>query len=49
MQNLLVFFNKQIIKKWYKQLPKNVTIYDSLEELKKSNSKAHLIISDESY
>ena len=34
-------------QKWYKQLPKNVTIYDSLEELKKSNSKAHLIISDE--
>ena len=33
-------------KKWYKQLPKNVTIYNSLEELKKSNSKAHLIISD---
>ena len=34
-------------QKWYKQLPKNVTIYDSLEDLKKSNSKAHLIISDE--
>ena len=34
-------------QKWYKQLPKNVTIYDSLEELKKSNSKAHLIISEE--
>ena len=34
-------------QKWYKQLPKNVTIYDSLEELKKSNSIAHLIISDE--
>ena len=34
-------------KKWYKELPKNVTIYNSLEELKKSNSKAHLIISDE--
>ena len=34
-------------QKWYKQLPKNVTIYYSLEELKKSNSKAHLIISDE--
>ncbi|MDA8721251.1 cobalamin biosynthesis protein [Nitrosopumilus sp.] len=34
-------------QKWYKQLPKNVTIYDSLEELKESNSKAHLIISDE--
>ena len=33
-------------QKWYKQLPKNVTIYDSLEDLKKSNSKAHLIISD---
>jgi cobalt-precorrin 5A hydrolase len=34
-------------KKWYKELPKNVIIYDTLEELKKSNSKAHLIISDE--
>ncbi len=34
-------------KKWYKELPKNVKIYDSLDELKKSNSKAHLIISDE--
>ena len=33
-------------KKWYKELPKNVKIYDSLDELKKSNSKAHLIISD---
>ena len=33
-------------KKWYKELPKNVIIYNSLEELKKSNSKAHLIISD---
>ena len=33
-------------KKWYKKLPKNVTIYNSLEELKKSNSKAYLIISD---
>ena len=33
-------------KKWYKELPKNVTIYNSLKELKKSNSKAHLIISD---
>ncbi|MFQ5782334.1 MAG: cobalt-precorrin 5A hydrolase [Nitrosopumilus sp.] len=33
-------------KKWYKVLPKNVTIYDSLEDLKKSNSKAYLIISD---
>ena len=33
-------------KKWYKELPKNVTVYDSLEDLKKSKSKAHLIISD---
>ena len=33
-------------RKWYKELPKNVKIYDSLEELKKSKSKAHLIISD---
>ncbi len=33
-------------KKWYKELPKNVTIYNSLEELKKSNSKAYIIISD---
>ena len=33
-------------KEWYKQLPKNVKIYDSLDELKKSNSKTHLIISD---
>ena len=33
-------------KKWYKKLPKNVIIYKSLEELKRSNSKAHLIISD---
>ena len=33
-------------RKWYKELPKNVKIYGSLEELKKSKSKAHLIISD---
>ena len=33
-------------KKWFKELPKNVTVYDSLEDLKKSKSKAHLIISD---
>ncbi|MCV0393606.1 MAG: cobalamin biosynthesis protein [Nitrosopumilus sp.] len=34
-------------KNWYKNLPKNVTIYDDFEQLKKSNSKAYLIISDE--
>ncbi len=33
-------------KNWYKKLPKNVLIYDNFDELKKSNSKAHLIISD---
>ncbi|MEX0861793.1 cobalt-precorrin 5A hydrolase [Nitrosopumilus sp.] len=33
-------------KEWYKTLPKNVSIYESIEDLKKSNSKACLIISD---
>lgn len=33
-------------KNWYKELPKNVTIYADLQDLKNSNSKAHLIISD---
>lgn len=33
-------------KNWYKKLPKNVIIYKNMEDLKKSNSKAHLIISD---
>ena len=32
--------------KWFKELPKNVKIYDNLEDLKESNSKGHLIISD---
>ncbi len=31
---------------WYKVLPKNVTLYKNLDELIKSNSKGHLIISD---
>ncbi len=31
---------------WFKDLPKNVKIYDSLDDLKKSDSKGHLIISD---
>ena len=34
-------------KNWYKNLPKNVSIYDSVDELKKSNSKVYLVISDE--
>ena len=33
-------------KKWCKELPKNVSIYENLQDLKKSNSKAYLIISD---
>ncbi|MBI5698375.1 MAG: cobalamin biosynthesis protein [Thaumarchaeota archaeon] len=34
-------------KNWWKSdLPKNVTVYDSIENLKQSNSKAYLIISD---
>ena len=33
-------------RNWYKKLPKNVVIYENIEDLKKSNSKAHLIISD---
>ena len=34
-------------KKWWKgQLPKNVTIYDSLEDMKNSDCKGFLIISD---
>ena len=33
-------------KNWYKELPSNVSIYESLEDVRKSNSKAYLIISD---
>ena len=33
-------------KNWCKNLPKNVSIYQTLEELKNSNSKSYLIISD---
>lgn len=36
-------------KEWWtpkKELPKNITIYNSLDELKNSNSKGYLIISD---
>lgn len=33
-------------KKWCKELPKNVSTYGNLQDLKKSNSKAYLIISD---
>ena len=33
-------------RNWCKQLPKNVTVYQDIEELKNSNSKANLIVSD---
>lgn len=33
-------------REWYKELPKNVTLYSSMEELEKSKAKANLIISD---
>ena len=33
-------------RNWYKKLPKNVSMYESIEELKRSKSKAYLIISD---
>ena len=33
-------------RNWYKKLPKNVIIYEKMDDLKKSNSKASLIISD---
>ncbi|MGY5149001.1 MAG: cobalt-precorrin 5A hydrolase [Candidatus Nitrosopumilus sp. bin_68KS] len=33
-------------KNWYKKLPKNVVIYENMEDLRKSNSRAYLIISD---
>ena len=33
-------------KKWFEKLPKNVTIYDSLEIMKNSKSISYLIISD---
>ena len=33
-------------RNWCKQLPKNVTVYQDIEKLKNSNSKANLIISD---
>ncbi|MDH3780817.1 MAG: cobalamin biosynthesis protein [Nitrosopumilus sp.] len=33
-------------KNWYKKLPKNVLIYENMKDLKKSNCKACLIISD---
>ena len=33
-------------RNWYKKLPKNIVIYKNMEELRKSNSRAYLIISD---
>ena len=39
-------FQEAGTKNWYKQLPKNVSIFETIEELEKSNSKSNLIISD---
>jgi cobalt-precorrin 5A hydrolase len=37
-------------KNWWKaELPKNVTIYNAMEQLKNSDSKAYLIISDKTF
>ena len=33
-------------RNWCKKMPKNVSVYETMEELKESNSKAYLIISD---
>ncbi len=33
-------------KNWYKRLPRNVTIYDNVEQLKRSDTTACLVISD---
>ena len=45
-QEPIGIFQESGNKKWYEELPKNVTIFQSLEELKKSNSKSYLIISE---
>lgn len=45
-EELIGIFQEAGNKNWYKNLPKNVLIYESIEDLKKSNSKACLIISD---
>ncbi len=39
-------FQETGTKDWYKELPENVSIYDSLEDLRNSGSRAYLIISD---
>ena len=39
-------FQEAGTKNWYEQLPKNVSIFETIEELEKSNSKSNLIISD---
>ena len=33
-------------KNWYEKIPKNVSVYETLKDLRESNSKAYLIISD---
>ncbi len=45
-EELIGVFQDAGEKNWYKKLPKNVSIYENIEDLKKSDSKACLIISD---
>ena len=45
-EELIGIFQDAGNKNWYKELPKNVVIYNNLEDLRKSDSKSFLIISD---
>ncbi|MGH1567661.1 MAG: cobalt-precorrin 5A hydrolase [Nitrosopumilus sp.] len=45
-EELIGIFQEAGERNWFKKLPKNVIVYENIEELKESNSKAHLIISD---
>ena len=46
-EKIAVFQNAGQKNWWSKELPKNVTLYDNYNEMKNSDSKACLIISDE--
>ena len=48
-EEIIGVFQNAGSKKWYKELPKNVKIFNDLKELEKSDSKAFLIISDEEF
>ena len=46
-EKIAIFQNAGEKKWWDKEFPKNITLFDDYEEMKKSNSKAYLIISDQ--